>query len=97
MCREHAPEAVATLVAALKDPKHKLAAASELLDRGFGRPRQVIENPDGASPSALHLLAAQLVSAEILAAFEQRNTIGNHAEATKGDAVDFLTASIPTE
>ena len=81
----------------MKDPKHKVAAASELLDRGFGRPRQVIENPDGASPGALHLLAAQLVNAEVLAAFERRNTIEGHAEATKGNAVDFLTASIPTE
>jgi hypothetical protein len=97
MCREHAPEAVATLVAALKDPKHKVAAASELLDRGFGRPRQVIENPEGASPSAMHLLAAQLASVEILAAVERRNTIEGHAEATNGNAVDFLTASLPTE
>jgi hypothetical protein len=65
MCREHAPEAVATLVAALKDPRHKVAAAQALLDRGFGRAPLTIAD-DSASPIAMHLLAAQLISAQIL-------------------------------
>jgi hypothetical protein len=68
MCRKHAPEAVATLVAALRDPKHKVAAATELLNRAFGRPATVITSPDGQSPTGLHLIAAQLVSATIFEA-----------------------------
>jgi hypothetical protein len=38
LARQHGPEAIHTLVACLKDPKHKVAAAIALLDRGFGRP-----------------------------------------------------------
>jgi hypothetical protein len=45
----------------------RVAAVRELLDRGFGRPTQAITT-DPAAPSStmLHLLAAQLVSAEII-------------------------------
>ena len=37
LCREHAGDAVAALVLALKDPKTRVPAAQVLLDRGFGR------------------------------------------------------------
>jgi hypothetical protein len=54
-----------------------------------------------ASPALLHLLAAQQASAEIVAAFEQRNTIEGRAETANGNApttpADLLTAPIPTE
>ena len=68
MCREHAPEAVATLVAALKDPRHRVAAAQALLDRGFGWPTQPINADGTASITLLHLVAAQRVSHELLSA-----------------------------
>ena len=38
LAREHTHEAIATLVASLKDDRHKVAAAEALLDRGWGRP-----------------------------------------------------------
>ena len=38
LARQHGPEAIHTLVECLKDPKHKVAAACALLDRGFGKP-----------------------------------------------------------
>jgi hypothetical protein len=66
LCREHAPEAVATLVAALKDPRHKVAAAEALLNRGFGKPAQSVSIESHAAAVQLHLLAARGVSTELL-------------------------------
>ena len=37
LARQHGPDAILTLVEALKDPKHKVAAAIALLDRGYGK------------------------------------------------------------
>lgn len=41
--REHSPEALRVLVEALGNPDTALAAAKEILDRGFGRPAQAVE------------------------------------------------------
>lgn len=41
--REHSPEALKVLVEALKIPETAMAAAKEILDRGFGRPAQAVE------------------------------------------------------
>ncbi len=43
--REHAGDAIAALVEVAKDKKSaaRVAAASALLDRGYGRPKQAIE------------------------------------------------------
>jgi hypothetical protein len=38
LARPHAAEAIATLVRMLRDPVQCIAAAKELLDRGFGKP-----------------------------------------------------------
>jgi len=47
LARARTAEAIAALVEALADPKHKVAAAVALLDRGWGRPVQAIAgNPD---------------------------------------------------
>jgi hypothetical protein len=37
LARAHGPAAIRTLAECLKDPKHKVAAAIALLDRGFGK------------------------------------------------------------
>jgi hypothetical protein len=42
LARAHTKAALQTLVDCLRDPKHKLAAACALLDRGWGRPAQAI-------------------------------------------------------
>lgn len=49
LAREHTADAIAALVAALTDPKQRVAAAVALLDRGYGRPVQAIEasGPEG--------------------------------------------------
>jgi hypothetical protein len=42
LARSHTPEAIEALVRGLKDPKHYVAAASALLDRGWGKPTVVL-------------------------------------------------------
>src|SRR5262249_23670060 len=43
LARQHTPEAIAALVAALEVPRERVAAAQVLLDRGWGRPRQSLD------------------------------------------------------
>lgn len=40
LAREHTDTAVAALVAALDNPRERVAAAQALLDRGYGKPTQ---------------------------------------------------------
>jgi hypothetical protein len=47
MAREHTPAAIAALVAALAEPRERVAAATALLDRGWGKPTQAITGPNG--------------------------------------------------
>lgn len=42
LARCHAPQAVQTLIECLRDPRHRVAAAQALLDRGYGKPQQEI-------------------------------------------------------
>jgi hypothetical protein len=53
LARSHTVEAIATLVKALDDPKHCVAAASALLDRGWGRPTAFIGGDASAAPLAI--------------------------------------------
>ena len=39
LARSHAPAAIETLVKCLNDPRHRVAAAATLLDRGYGKPQ----------------------------------------------------------
>ena len=65
LARTHTEAAVDALVKSLKDPKYRVPAACALLDRGWGRPKQHIE-ASGDGTAVLHLLAAQMVSRELL-------------------------------
>jgi hypothetical protein len=53
LARAHTKEAVEALVRGLGDPKHYVAAATALLDRGWGKPTQPIAN-DEERPVAIH-------------------------------------------
>ena len=53
LARARTAEAIAALVEALADPKHKVAAAVALLDRGWGRPVQAISGDRDAPPLAI--------------------------------------------
>jgi hypothetical protein len=64
----HGPRCIAVAVELLDDPdsRIRLGALTALLDRGFGRPVQAIATDPATSAVGLHLVAAQLVSAQIL-------------------------------
>src|SRR5579864_4150898 len=66
LARSHAPAAIKALVRALDDPKTAVAAASALLDRGYGRPAQRIEAQvsvlDSMNANELSSLAASLAA-----------------------------------
>jgi len=76
LCKTYTEEAVKTLVVAMRNPKERVIAAKEILDRGWGRPKQVIST-DGEqfNITHLHMLAAQIVSEEIMARQAQPQTI----------------------
>lgn len=47
LARRHTEAAINALAEALKDERHRVAAASALLDRGWGKPAQEITGADG--------------------------------------------------
>lgn len=49
MCRAHTPEAVEALVKALQSPRERVPAAIALLDRGWGKPVQMVSG-DASRP-----------------------------------------------
>jgi hypothetical protein len=48
LAREHTPAAIAALVAALENPRERVPAATELLNRAWGRPKQTIGGDENA-------------------------------------------------
>jgi hypothetical protein len=83
------PEAVATLVAALRDPRHKVAAAQALLDRGFGRPTVTVHAQHEVN--MLHLIAATQLGTDLMEGL-------GVAPKPEPNTVDHLTAlPAPTE
>src|SRR5215469_1859131 len=52
LARTHTEDAIQTLAECLRDPRHKVAAAVALLERGWGRPTQVVAG-DGERPVAI--------------------------------------------
>jgi hypothetical protein len=92
LARKHGPKAIEIVAGIMmrdKDSKVRLAAAVALLDRGFGRPKQEIETT-GNQTIELHLVAARVISQELLASADAPPVI-EHAAVT-GDALD-----VPTE
>jgi hypothetical protein len=67
------PAAVAALVQALGNPRERIAAIQIILDRVYGKAIQPIASQDGA-PNVLHLLAARLVSSDLLQELGARPT-----------------------
>jgi HEAT repeat protein len=70
------------------DSKVRLAAAIALLDRGFGRPKQEIET-SGNATIELHLVAARVISQELLATADAPPTIEH--TVTPSDTLDTPT------
>lgn len=95
LARAYTEEAVKTLVTAMrfKGPQ-QVPAAIAILDRGWGKPKQVIEAEGGVTNVTLHLLAAQLVSEQLAAQQQQPPTLNAEPEQT---AVNLLNAPLPSE
>jgi hypothetical protein len=60
LARVHTPDALAALVVVMNDPAApaaaRVSAASALLDRGHGKPRQALEHGgDGGGPIVIYL------------------------------------------
>jgi hypothetical protein len=56
LAREYTVEAIQTLVSCLNDPKYKVAAATALLDRAWGRPMQAISGAQDSPPVAVRYI-----------------------------------------
>jgi HEAT repeat protein len=68
LAREHTPAAIAALVAALSEPRERVAAAVALLDRGWGKPAQTVTDATtGEKITFLHLTAMRAFSDELAA------------------------------
>jgi hypothetical protein len=65
LARQHTPEAITALVAALKRPKEAVPAAIALLNRGWGTPVQTVHTEGRTSIGLLHLVAAQAVGGQL--------------------------------
>lgn len=50
LARAHTERAIQALVDALDDERTRVAAATALLDRGYGKPAQAITGEDGEGP-----------------------------------------------
>jgi HEAT repeat protein len=53
LARQHTEAAINALVEALSDERHRVAAATALLDRGYGKPIQAVTGADGEGPVQL--------------------------------------------
>jgi hypothetical protein len=94
LAKTHTEAAIMALVASLKDPKSRVPAATALLNRGWGMPRQHIE-ATGDGTAVLHLLAAQMVSRELLDQIGDQ-VAGRRAEMA-ADRVTIDVDALPTE
>jgi hypothetical protein len=64
LARQHTPDAIAALVAALASPKERVSAAVALLDRGWGRPTAFIAGDSSAAPLAIDFRWADATPAQ---------------------------------
>jgi hypothetical protein len=90
LARQHTEQAVRALVEALRDPKLKVAAATALLDRGWGRPIQPLQSENRTA--VLHLVAAQQASRELIAELKP-----TPAPMDPQPNVDLAALPLPTE
>ena len=95
LARAHTTDAVQTLVDCLRDPKHKVAAATALLDRGWGRPVQAISGGQDAPPLAIHYTFEWANALPELAAIDAANTsdAGNADENGAGEEIHLAWPS----
>ena len=64
LARQHTPDAIAALVAALANPRERVSAAVALLDRGWGKPTQPLAGDADAAPLAIDFRWADATPAQ---------------------------------
>lgn len=72
-------------MAALEVPSTRVAAATTLLDRGWGKVKQPIDQ-NASETTVLHLLAAKLVSAQLVPQLEVSRAPAREATIVSLDA-----------
>jgi hypothetical protein len=96
LARKHGPKCVDVISRLLDDddPKMRLAAATALLDRGFGKPRQEVSNDtkDERSFTFLHLVAARASGEQLRAAINQPNA--PQIEHSEHGSVDLMAPAV---
>jgi hypothetical protein len=96
LARTHTPEAIAALVAALSSPRERVAAAVALLDRGWGRPTQIMAG-DGERPLAIEFTWAPALPEPLPVSNPAPLTIDAEAEAEDTEADDGVVVSFRKE
>jgi hypothetical protein len=81
------------LVRGLDDPKHYVHAAQVLLDRGFGKPKQLIEAEGRQDITFLHLTAARAASDALAAEREAAERQLRHPPVIDGEVADKQAAT----
>jgi hypothetical protein len=90
LARQYTEQAVRTLVEALRDPRHKVAAATALLDRGWGKPTVTVHSQHDVN--MLHLIAAQAIGADLVQELGLTPT-----PAPDPNVIDLAALPAPTE
>lgn len=91
LARAHTVDAIKALVEALKRPKEAVPAAIALLNRGWGAPTTTVNTDGPASITMMHLIAAQIVSAEML------TELGVGPASTPAEPTAIDTTALPSE
>jgi hypothetical protein len=99
LARAHTQDAIRALVAALQNPRERVAAAAILLDRGWGKPLQPVEANGQTTMSIMHLVAARAVSEQLNCTLGENGapplTIEASAEAkTCADSIDLTSPAL---
>lgn len=95
LARSYTRDAIITLVEALKSPRNCVPAAVALLDRGWGKPHQMIHT-DIDSNISLHLIAARVIAKELLDEHNGKPTI-DHASQPQHSLAHSLDQPDPAE
>jgi hypothetical protein len=97
MARVHGPRAIDIVVNLLDDAdsRVRLAAAKELLDRGFGRPAPALNTTDGEkSFGFLHLVAATASGIQIRNEMFERRVDSAEAGSTDDEPRDLMVPAL---
>ena len=93
LARAHTPLAISTLANIVRSdetpPAARVAASVALLDRAWGKPVQAIQT-SGTSNLQLHLVAAQMVSRQLLEGVAERPPVSVIKTGDESDGDDLL-------